>query len=188
MRAFLAILVPAETQRALYALQERLGGRERGWRWVRGPEQMHLTLTFLGEIDDHLQELLITEMEEIAGVCAPFPLTIQGFGFFPTPPRPRVFWAGVADPDPALLSLKERLDERLLAYDYPRDSRPYTPHVTLARRKGGGRFPGQRWLDALTEEAGRAWTSTVDRFVLFRSTLAPAGAAYDVVAEFPFRR
>ena len=103
-------------------------------RWVDS-ETLHLTLAFLGELDDAQLERAITATEEMAREAQPFTLRIGSLGFFGPAQNPRVIWIGLAGRLQPLLDLQARLAGRLAEAGFPPEERAYSPHLTLARIK-----------------------------------------------------
>lgn len=186
MRAFVAIDLPEAVQSALAQAQSRFrsivssaGRSEAIARWTR-PEGIHLTLKFLGEISQ-LEE--VTCALEAIERFEKFPVAVKGFGFFPDARRPRVLWAGVEAP-PALAELAERVEGAMERLGFPREHRPYKPHLTLARLNVPRPQPA---LEALVADRTDALLGRfeVSDFYLFESKLSSAGAVYCKLAHFP---
>src|SRR6266404_654137 len=140
MRAFVAIDLPEGIRAALGQKQAELRAslahevparpsRDPDIRWTR-PEGIHLTLKFLGEVQDAAVKQ-VTEVLSSFGPLAPFTVELKGFGFFPGPSRPRVLWAGVKAP-PDLARLAGRIEEKMEKLGYAREHREFNPHLTLA--------------------------------------------------------
>ena len=127
-RLFVALDLPQAVKRSLEPLAKGLGDV----RWL-APEQQHLTLRFIGDVDNGA---LHDIAEALATVPArPFELTLKGLGHFPPRGEPRVLWVGV-DKNPELASLKRRIDRALKDAGLPPDARKFAPHVTIARMRG----------------------------------------------------
>jgi 2'-5' RNA ligase len=181
MRAFIAIDLPETIHQELARQQATFGSLCRDARWTR-PEGIHLTLRFLGEIGDS-QVSKVTEALQGLGGFPRFSVEIKGFGFFPDARRPRVFWAGVVAPA-ELIQLAGRVEDAMERLGFPRESRAYSPHLTLAR------FREPRPQPALREEAERRSELSLGRFevtefYLYESRLAPQGAEYRKISRFP---
>lgn len=181
MRAFIAVDLPLEIRVELERWQNTFRGLSTGARWTR-PEGIHLTLKFLGEIADS-QVGLVTQALAALESFETFPVEIKGFGFFPDPRRPRVFWTGVVAP-PDLAQLARRVEDAMENVGFPREQRAYSPHLTLAR------FREARPQLALSEAAEKQSGTVlggfdVREFFLFESKLNPRGAEYRKVARFP---
>jgi len=140
-------------------------------KWVR-PEALHLTLKFLGDVDDASEPDLRAALGHVAGEARPVSLHVEGFGVFPHFRRPRIVWAGV-EPDPALELLQHRVEQVFAPLGFPTEARPFRPHVTLGR----GDLTGiERSLAAVTFTA----TTIVPDLDLMQSTLQSGGAVYQV--------
>lgn len=102
-------------------------------RWVR-PEGIHLTLKFLGVVDDASEPRLRAALGQAAGGgdARPVMMQLEGFGVFPDFRRPRVVWAGVL-PDPPLELLQHRVEQAFAPLGFPPEAKPFRPHLTLGR-------------------------------------------------------
>jgi 2'-5' RNA ligase len=181
MRAFVAIDLPAEIQAALASQQAAFRAASADARWTR-PEGTHLTLKFLGEINDQ-QVSQVREALSALPSFPPFVVEVKGFGFFPDAHRPSVFWAGVEAP-PELGELARRVEDSLERLGFARERRPFNPHLTLARFKVPRAQPGLRIL-AERQASTSLGRFEVSEFFLFESKLSPHGAEYRKVARFP---
>lgn len=182
----MAITLPDEVKDLLKSIQT---GLDRGFKavsWVR-PESIHLTLKFLGEIDEKKALAIAAALETAAEGIGPFTLEAGGVGVFPNPRAPRVVWAGVKD-NSELLTLQKKIDERLAAAGFEPDDRPFTPHLTLCRIKSAGdaRAIGNLVTGPGQKEQARA-AFTVNSFAFMKSVLKPQGAVHTVIKEFALR-
>ena len=183
MRAFIGIGLPgacrAAIARALSAFRAEFGRIA----WVR-EQNLHLTLKFLGEIRPDQVEGLATLLSASALDIPPFDCDVTGAGAFPSLRAPRVLWIGIREPLELVGKLQQNIETALSRSGFPREDRPFHPHVTAGRVKGG--LPpgwGDRFAGALS---GVGFGSTrVESFQLYESRLSPAGATYTVVREFP---
>ena len=166
-RLFIAIPLPAEVKALLTSLRTVLPG----CRWVE-PDQMHLTLHFLGDIDDSLVPDLQTLVSQLT--TAPFPLTTGSLGVFPTPRAPRVLWLGLSDSKP-LQRLHAELSVGLARLGLTVEDRPFHPHLTLARLRD---TPPAAVVPLLRQPPPPSLSFTVDRVILFASRLQPGGAIH----------
>jgi 2'-5' RNA ligase len=181
MRAFIAIDLPDTVRAALADAQQQFRGACPEARWTR-PEGIHLTLKFLGEISD-AQAKQIVEALDLVGAFESIPVEVKGFGFFPQPKRPRVFWAGVTAP-PALGELAARVETHLEKVGFAREDRVFSPHLTLARFQVPRPQPALE--AAVAAKAGASLGKfEVSGFYLFESKLSPQGAQYRKVMRFP---
>ncbi len=174
-RLFIAI-DPSESVRDRLA---GLQGGVPGARWVR-PDNIHLTLLFLGEVDAPTAADLDTQLGRIGATA--FELRIAGVGTFGPARNPTALWAGAARSRP-LRFLHDKVDRAAVAAGLPADDRKFKPHLTLARLKGARVERLRSWLsenDALALDPVE-----VDRFILFRSHLNRDGAIHEPLAEYP---
>jgi 2'-5' RNA ligase len=184
MRTFIALNLPKKELQRIHRSVRLL--REEGLpvRWVE-PDDLHITLKFLGEVRPEMMPRIEATVADVAASTPPFTLTLGGFGAFPTLRRPRVIWLG-AEAAPELRCLKQDLEWDLAELGFERENRAFHPHLTLGRAEpgdGGGAF---RRLDELVsglEYSGSVPLHTVD---LMRSQLARDGARYTVISSAKF--
>jgi len=175
MRLFIAIELPHEHRMFL----NRLLPDSPGVRRVP-PEQVHLTLSFLGEVDEKNVGLLCEKLALIPAVS--FHLVFSGFGCFPDRLHPRIIWAGL-QPEPCLGKLAAGVRTAVLACGIPVEERAFSPHITLARIK-------PRASIRIEEVAGRISLESappfpVTEFILYQSRLSAQGAQHIPVKRFP---
>ena len=189
MRLFVALDIDAEIRARVTQFRDDMRELAPGVRWV-GPETFHVTLQFLGETQK--VEEIKTALTGVTGV--PVPMTFRGAGFFPTPQRARVFWAGI-EAGEELQKLAEKVGAALAPLEFKRDEGPYHPHLTLARA-GSGRphsRPGDKPAPGLQQVRARLegqpqpefGSMTAREFILYQSTLSPSGSQYTALASFP---
>jgi RNA 2',3'-cyclic 3'-phosphodiesterase len=177
-----AVLLPADVRAALATEIERLRAQARGVGWV-APENLHLTLKFLGGVEPDRLERVSTALQTTAVAASPFELTLRGLGAFPSPTRPRVIWAGVHAGGDALGALAARVDAALSRLEFPREDRPFSAHVTLGRVREPSRDPAL--TVALAAGAARDFGRVpVAQVALMRSDLSPRGARYTALATW----
>ena len=178
MRCFVAVdLAPALRQPLLRLLRDLPRSRE--VRWC-SENQLHITLKFLGDVEDAHVPRVCEAVSTAAAKVQPFPIRLTGLGCFPSPRNPRVLWCGVEDPDCGCARWLELADPLFSDLGFDRETRAFTPHVTLGRSKGrGGGAVMQDVLDNAT--APRPVEMTVEEVVLFESRLLPQGAQYTAV-------
>lgn len=189
MRLFVALDMDEAIRQKLAEFVADVSAHTPSVRFV-GAESFHVTLKFIGETDrvDEIRQAL-------AGVhSGSFEVSFRGFGFFPAPTRPRVFWAGI-EAGPELAELSARVNQALHAVGFAAEAGPYRPHLTLARSGSGsprgrrGDHPDaklhavQQYLSAKAPpEFG---TMTAHEFFLFESVLSPRGATYKKIERYP---
>lgn len=173
-RLFIALEIPDSVRERLALVQ----GGVPGARWIR-PGNLHLSLRFIGEVDEHAAADLDAQLGRIT--ASGFDLKISDVGSFGPDRNPTVLWAGAERSD-ALQHLRDKVDRAVITAGLKADDRKFKPHITLARLKNGHRERVHRWL------SDNAFLSTtpfpVDRFVLFRSHLNRDSASYEPLAEY----
>ena len=148
------------------------------------PENIHLTLKFLGEVPPAREGAIREAMAEAVAGTLPFPLRVGACGVFPGEQSPRVLWVGLRAGGPEAAALAARLERACAARGFPREDRPFKAHLTLGRvRAPRGLEATMRRLRAHVEED--LGETAVERIVLFESTLHPAGAIYTRRHELP---
>ena len=183
IRAFVAIRLSAETERALHGLIDELRVPGDGISWAPRAN-LHLTLRFLGAaVDSGLIPPLIERLNAIAGETAPFAVAARGIGAFPDLSRPRVIWAALEGEE--LLALASRVEKAAVESGFEAERRPYSPHLTIGRVRDLRRWARLRpQLETAAErEFGR---STIEAMTLYESRLSSAGATYLELARFGF--
>jgi 2'-5' RNA ligase len=176
IRLFTALDLPPDIRERLVMLQSGVPGA----RWIR-PENLHVTLRFIGEVDEHVVEDLDAALGRT--VAPGFELRLEGVGYFGPVKRPANLWAGVERSD-AIQFLHDKIDRALVAAGLSPDDRKFRPHVTLARLKADSRTDRiGRWLEE--NALFRAGPIPVSRFVLYRSHLGSDGSVYEPLMEYP---
>jgi RNA 2',3'-cyclic 3'-phosphodiesterase len=180
MRCFIAIEVaPAIRQKlaeVTLKLRRALRGSRGGIKWVE-PDLIHLTLKFLGDIDEAALATVCGTIDAVALAHSGFELSVEGVGCFGKPAR--VVWVGINE-SPALMALQVDLEGRLVAAGFTAEERPFSAHLTLARIKdsaAGKDVPGLIGADRST----RLGSFGVDTLRVFRSELTPQGPIYTVI-------
>ena len=150
-------------------------------KWVR-PENIHLSVKFLGDVDDARESELRDALRRAAGNRGtPRPLTLQisGFGVFPDYRRPHVLWAGVT-PEPGLELLQHAVEQAFAPLGFPTEARAFRPHVTLARAARDARPRDFQGLEAVLTTIPFDETLSIAEIDLMQSTLQKDGPVYQV--------
>lgn len=190
IRAFLAVELPGEVREALVELTKALSAAGlRGVRLVR-PEGVHLTLKFLGDIDEDRIIPISDAVSRVAATHGDLVLELSDVGAFPNDTRPRVLWIGLAGETGPLLRLQKEIDEALATLGFERERRSFTPHLTVARVSDGtspiDRVSAVETLNATTLR--RDARIPVKSVSLIRSIFRPGGAEYERLVSFPLGR
>ncbi len=181
MRSFIAVELDPSIKRSLSGLVGRLkkAGPE-GTTWVQD-SGMHLTLKFLGEIEESRIPDIARVMDEAALGVKPFTLDVRGTGYFPNSRFPRILWAGVL-PSAELDGLARRLEDGLAAIGFERETRAFHLHLTLGRVRTASKI-----RDVLTEldlqKNATFGSMIVTKITLFKSVLGPPGPVHTILKE-----
>lgn len=181
MRLFSAVAIAPEAQRAIERLEGALGGHVEVRRW-QPVANMHLTLHFFGEVSPEVVPELAGRLSDASHVIAPFSLRLGSLGAFPARGQPRVLWLGVEDLQQSLHALERTMRTAIADLGLLRESRPYSPHITLARDPRID-MPVR---DLAAEVSAEPVTWRVEEAALYQSILRPQGAQYTVLHRFPF--
>lgn len=181
MRTFVALNLPAAVRQEAHAALDPVRGRGLPFRWMNEPA-LHLTLRFLGDIEPAHVEPLTDTLRTVASAHDPLTLRAVGLGAFPSLRRANVVWFGIA-PDPSLAAVYRALETALFSLGWPRESRPFRPHVTVARLRNGARPPD---VSRLAGAVGWSCQFVVPTLDLMRSHTAAEGARYEVLARLEF--
>lgn len=146
IRAFIAVQLANEVRDALGEVTRSLSGRAPHGvvRWVR-PEQMHLTLRFLGDTDTGKLPAIQAAMDAVAAANAPFGMRLGEIGCFPNRNRPRVIWVGLSGEEARLLSLVAALEKELVPLGWEPEGKPFRAHLTVGRVKDERGAQGVTW-------------------------------------------
>jgi 2'-5' RNA ligase len=170
-RLFVGLELPSSCKTALVALDPHLTGL----RWLP-EEQLHLTLSFLGDVEAAAEDRLREALLEVR--VPPFFLPLRRVGVFDSRSRPSVVWAGVGKGHPHLFALHRRIQDAVLYAGLEADLKPFHPHVSIGRAKGISRQALQPFLRSHAEtEFGLV---KVNGFALYSSVLDAGGATYHV--------
>lgn len=189
MRLFIGVELDDRLRTAAAGIAESLErdlGRAVDARWI-GSGNLHITLWFLGEVQDSRVESLIRAFDTPFREPA-FDLEINGAGVFPPTGAPRVVWLGVESGADALRRLHAELAERLPPLGFEPERRTYSAHLTIARIKNVSRGGSYREIrEAIRNEPARAGRCRIESVTLFRSRLSPKGASYEAVLRVPLK-
>jgi 2'-5' RNA ligase len=164
MRCFIAIAVPASLKGKLVEVQGKLKGNLK----LVEPENFHINMKFLGEVDDSKIQEIKEAMDRAADVHQRFTVQLYGIGGFPSSAYPRVVWVGVKGD----FSVQKTLEEELEKLGFPREPREFRPHLTLARKRSGR---------VSLPDAGDFGKFEANNLELIKSELSPSGPEYFII-------
>ena len=182
LRTFIAVMLQDAVRRRVAALREEFAVAGPEVKWVE-PENMHLTLVFLGEVDALELVGICRAVRQVASAMPPFELGAAGVGCFPNARRPRTVWVGVEEGRAELVALHHALEDALLKLGaYRREERDFTPHITLGRLKEDDATPEFRAL--LKREADwHGGRQAVREIHVMGSELTADGPRYTVLSR-----
>ncbi len=189
IRSFIAIELPTEVKQALASLQAKLkAGDSRQIKWVE-PENMHLTLHFLGNIDPLTVDEIISAINQAAIGTHPFKIQVGGVGAFPNIQRVRVIWVGLAGDIEKLAGLQKSIGQNLEPLGFIPEKRPFTPHLTIGRVR---EFAKPAETAAIGQTIAKTPFATklevtVSTVNLMKSQLTRQGPIYTRVAAIPLK-
>lgn len=176
LRLFLALELSGQQKHSLHNLQGNLKKNLSGMRWVR-PENMHLTVKYLGDTAEDLLETLELEISEAVSSIEPFSIKYGKCGVFPSPQKARVIWVGLKEGNAETLNLHEKVENTIVKLGLASERRVYAPHLTLGRV----RYQlSPSAVESIVAENILFETdyAIVDGLILFQSHLTKQGAAY----------
>lgn len=184
IRTFIAVELAGGVIRRARELVDKLRVAPVEVNWVR-PEQMHLTLKFLGDVPDTQTPDICRVVAQVARQFEPFEIVFRGVGAFPSVEHPKVLWIGVQEGGQELKLLQTALDEALKSrLGYPLESRPFHPHLTVGRVKRP--MPGglERLTRILAEQTQfDADLTVIDEVVTFASFLSRQGPTHEALCR-----
>ena len=185
IRSFIAIELPDELKLELTQLEARLKLGEQPWvKWV-DPYSIHLTLKFLGSITLDRAGEITRAMEEAVQGIPPFRLEVKDLGVFPNLRRVQVVWVGISGEVDKLAWLQQGIESNLAPLGFVPESRPFTPHLTLARLRPQASLDERQRFGQLIADTkfGADSTIEVDAISLMRSQLIREGAIYSQISS-----
>jgi len=185
VRSFIAIELPEELRLELSQLQAKLkAGKQPGVKWA-DPYGIHLTLKFLGNIAVDKTGEITKAIEEAAQGTAPFHLEVKQLGVFPNLRRVQVVWVGISGEVDKLGQLQQRIESGLARLGFTPESRPFTPHLTLARLRDQASLDERQRLGQLIASTSfeSAHSIEVDAVNLMKSQLTREGAIYSRISS-----
>jgi 2'-5' RNA ligase len=186
LRTFIAIEIPTEIRKAIArhsaGLQETIG---RAVRWVM-PENIHLTLKFIGDTSPASVDLLTQAMRLEAKNHTPFDMRIADLGVFPSQRHPRVLWVGLHAP-PQLEHLQHGIEAAAARLGYQSEDKPFSPHLTIGRVRDQVSSAELQTIRGALDKTriGDLGTARVFAIHLFRSDLQPGGSVYTRLFSAP---
>lgn len=190
MRIFIAIDFPQEVITRIVRISAYLQTQvpERSLKWVE-PENLHLTLKFLGEIQKDRVNEIERIMAKILKGQPSFNITIEGLGMYPTASQPRVVWLGIKGGEP-LQEIHRQMDQKLKSFGDKPEKRSFSPHLTIARvRQNNDRETIQQVGKVLSQyKVESLGTIKVESIQLYKSELMSHGPIYTLLLSVPLNQ
>ncbi|MFC2016844.1 RNA 2',3'-cyclic phosphodiesterase [Chloroflexota bacterium] len=190
IRSFIAIELPDELKLELTQLETQLKlGAQPLVKWV-DPYSIHLTLKFLGSIAADKVDEITRAMEEAVRGISPFRLNVKDLGVFPNLRRVQVAWVGMGGEVDKLGQLQQRIESNLVPLGFAPESRPFTPHLTLARLRDRASLDERQRFGQLIvgTRFEAAYTIKIDAINLMRSQLTREGAIYNRISSIMLKK
>lgn len=182
IRAFVAIKIDPEVAQRICAAQSKLDKSMTSIRWVK-PENLHLTLKFLGPVSDDKVTRIADSLERALHPLARFSVSCRGLGVFPDIRRAKVIWVGLEGKP--IADLAATVEAALEPLGFPREKREFKPHLTIGRwRESAGR-PDLLRRELESGQKQDFGSSQMNEVILFQSVLKPTGAVYTPLKVFP---
>ena len=176
IRTFIAIELPAKIIDGLKEIQDELKDGTNKVTWVK-PENIHLTIKFLGDIAADKIDSIAGLLESAAAKSHSFDISVKGVGSFPTIDNPRVLWVGIEESNVNLAALYNNIEDALSVIGFAKEDRPFKPHLTLGRIKFLKDRKGlKEWIERFKDITLGQYM--VDSICLFQSMLTPEGAVH----------
>lgn len=183
IRTFIAVDIGKVIRDRSVALQENLARTDPDVKWVE-PQNLHVTLLFLGEVDDRDVPCVCKIVADCAQKLPAFSMTVATVGCFPNPRRPRIIWIGIGEGTQPLCQIHDALEIPLLELGFRREDRRYTPHITLGRVRTDR--PADAFAAALAKLTGwKGGDVMVTEILIMASKLTPQGPEYTVLGRAP---
>jgi 2'-5' RNA ligase len=180
MRSFLAVEIPDDIKKYLKTVIKRMSGYTDGVKWLNETAQ-HITLKFFGEIDEDIVWNIKKSIEHLGTKHSPFSLTLKCIDAFPSTKKTRVIVITLENGVDNINDIFNDIEQNISAIGIKRETRSFSPHITLGRRKAPGPLPDH----AITELERMSFK--VDALVMFKSTLTSQGAIYTPIWEIKFK-
>lgn len=186
MRLFIAVKIPDAVLSQVAELIDK-GSGIKGIRWTP-KDSLHITLKFLGEVEEEKTGVIASVLKEVADSKASFSLALRSGGVFPHRRHPRVFWAGTEGDIEKLKAMAGQIEDRLVPHGFPAENRAFKAHLTVGRIKHNYQ-DGMTAADQFCTLFSTLKSSSFDvkDIHLIRSHLQPQGACYEALTTFPFR-
>lgn len=178
IRLFVALKIPVDVKNKLLQICNQLTQTPDLFKWEK-PEKIHLTLKFIGEVEEELVSSIVKEIAFVEEYNS-FNFNVTKFGFFFKFGEPKILWAGLKT-DESIYSLVEEMNRRLSIFSIPVEKRKFKPHLTMLRIK---RNPGTEFINNFEKYSFDNWNFNSNEITLIKSELFPTGARYTDIKKY----
>lgn len=180
MRLFVAVELDERVRSVMVDAQKKLGRACDGVRWIR-PEQLHMTVKFLGEVEDGRIAEICESAKMAAAECRCLDLRVSACGCFPPRGAVRIVWVGVGGDEGGITPMVQGVESRFESIGFPRETKPFSPHITIGRVRDDRSQGGIR--SAAAAHSPEPAVQRVDSLVVMSSVLSRSGSTYTVVSR-----
>ena len=183
IRCFIALDLSDETRSELDRIIGVLQEADANVKWVK-PTSIHLTLKFLGQVEEEKIARISERLKDIARGASPFDILLEGMGAFPKWDYVKVIWVGLGEGSDKVKDLAKKAEEIMSEEGFEKETREFSPHLTLGRvRSAKKKKQLKEMSDSVKVDPA---SSHISRIVLFKSELSPQGARYTELASVEF--
>lgn len=182
MRTFIAVEIPKDIQESIGDYIDSIQGSFKDVKWV-SPENLHLTIKFLGEVKESDLKNLSDCVEKAASDFSPFSIGFSNIGFFPSSKNPKVIWIGADGGADNLLDLFQELENFLENLGFDREARTFSSHLTIGRVKKQKKHKYNRSINPEELPVFESVKFYVKSIAIIKSTLTPQGPIYEKLYE-----
>lgn len=186
-RTFIAVDFPNQVIEKINKLQKSLNGSASSIiRWIK-PENIHLTLKFLGEVELEKVQIIEKNLDIIANEIEPFHLNLERIGAFPNWGHPRIVWIGIEKSEPLYLLVKE-IEKKMVVLGCQREIKPFSPHLTIGRVRDNVSLEDLQMLEIKCHTLSRIEDQImITKIHLYKSDLHPLGPVYTLLHSSSFK-
>ncbi len=181
MRTFIAVEIPDNQKNIIWNSIQEFKKLGLPVKWVEFAN-LHITLKFIGEIDEKKLDRILTTLSSVSIRIKPFTVQLENAGCFPGIRNPRVLWIGVSQGSNELISLAADIENELSKYGFRKENKKFHPHLTFGRIKTPCR------VDEILNKTIKTEPFDMSEFALFKSTLLPSGPVYEKIKIFPLAK
>jgi len=179
VRTFVAVLLPDAVKQRIGVFLEDVIRMRADVKWVK-PDNIHITLKFLGDVDNHKIGEVSACVQEAVRPFVRFTIGIAGTGMFPNDRRPSVLWIAVREGAETLIQMAGCMDSALARVGFQKERRPFSPHLTIGRVRSSKRI--EDTVTFMQKSEWNAGSFEADAVAVMKSDLRPAGALYTPLA------